>query len=140
MASLVPYVNFAGKTAEALDFYKSIFGGEADMTLAKDGPMAAQTPEERQNDVFHADYKADGFRLLASDMMSDAAGREVGNVFSLALMCDSKEQLQDWFDKLADGGKVVWPVRDSEWGSVYAQVVDKYGLQWMLNFDQAQTA
>jgi PhnB protein len=139
MAQLVPYINFAGKTSEALDFYKSIFGGEADVQLAKDGPMAAQTPPERQSDVFHADYNAGGFRLLASDMMSDAAGRVVGNVYSLALMCDSAEQLQEWFDKLADGGNVVWPVRDSEWGSIYAQVVDKYGLQWMLNYDKPKS-
>lgn len=140
MAELVPYVNFAGKTAEAIEFYKGIFGGEAQLILAKDGPMAQHTPEERQNDVFHAEYNAENFQLLASDMMSDAASWEVGNVFSLALMCDSKEQLQGWFDKLADGGNVVWPVRDSEWGSIYAQVVDKYGLQWMFNYEPPKAA
>jgi PhnB protein len=139
MATLSPYINFAGKTTEALEFYKSIFGGEAKVTLAKDGPVAAQTPEDKLSEVFHADYNAGGFRILASDMMIDDAGRDVGNVLSLALMCDSAEQLKGYFDKLADGGKVVWPVRDSEWGSLYGQVVDKYGIQWMLNFDK-QTA
>jgi len=135
MAELSPYINFAGKTAEALEFYKGVFGGEAEVTLAKDGPMAAQTPPEKQNDVFHADYDAGSFHMLGSDMMSGDAVPS-NNVISLAIMCDSGEQLQGYFDKLADGGNVVWPVRDSEWGSIYAQVVDKYGLQWMLNFDK----
>ena len=137
MAQVVPYINFAGKTSEALEFYKSIFGGKADMTLAKDSPNAGQTPPEKMEQVFHADYKADGVRLLASDMMSDAAGRVVGNVYSMAVMCDSSEQLHDWYAKLVEGGKEVWAPRDSEWGSVYGQCVDRYGLQWMLNYDKA---
>jgi len=135
MATLSPYVSFAGKTAEALEFYKGVFGGEANVTLAKDGPMSQQTPPEKMDQVFHADYNAGSFRMLASDMMSGDEA-PANNVISLALMTDSAEQLQEWFDKLAEGGKVVWPVRDSEWGSVYAQVVDKYGIQWMLNFDK----
>lgn len=138
MATINPYINFAGKTAEALEFYQSIFGGKTDVQLAKDGPMAAQTPPERQNDVFHAAFITEGFQILASDMMSDAAGRVVGNVYSLAIMCDSAEQLHEWFDKLSAGGKVVWPAADSEWGSIFGQVVDKFGIQWMLNFDKAQ--
>jgi PhnB protein len=135
MATLSPYISFAGKTAEALEFYKGIFGGEASVQMAKDGPNAAQTPPEKMDGVFHAEYNSDaGFQLLASDMMSDEM--HPGGDISLTLDCDSAEQLQEWFDKLADGGNVVWPVRDSEWGSVFAQVVDKYGIQWMLNYSK----
>jgi PhnB protein len=93
MASVVPYINFGGKTQEALAFYKDVFGGEADVTLAKDGPMGQQTPAEKMDEVFHADYKAGDIHILASDMMSDEAGRDAGNVYSLAIMCDSAEQL-----------------------------------------------
>ena len=138
MAELVPYINFADQGREAIEFYKSIFGGEADVTLVKDGPMAANSPKEWGDRIFHLDYKAGDIHILGSDIISDQAGKEVGNVFSLALMCDSAEQLQGYFDKLSDGGKVVWPAADSEWGSIFGQVVDKYGLQWMLNFDKKQ--
>lgn len=138
MATISPYINFAGKTQEALEFYKSIFGGEAHVQLAKDGPNAGNTPPEKMDGVFHAEYNAGaGFQLLASDMMSDTMHPD-GDI-SLAVTCDSAEQLQEWFDKLADGGNVVWPVRDSEWGSLYGQVVDRYGIQWMLNYDKQQT-
>lgn len=137
MAALEPYINFAGKTAEAIDYYKSIFGGDANVQLAKDGPLADKTPEDKLNQVFHADLTTPaGFHILASDMMSEDQ-QPVNNVISLALMTDTEEQLKDYFEKLSDGGKVVWPVRESEWGSTYAQVVDKYGVQWMLNFDKS---
>jgi PhnB protein len=134
MAQLTPYINFAGKTAEALEFYEAIFGGEADVQLAKEGPNAANTPADKLDQVFHSYYHNDHFAFMASDMMSDEAGRDVGNVLSLVLDCDSAEQLRDWFDKLADGGKVVWPVRDSEWGSMFAQATDKFGITWLLNY------
>lgn len=134
MATLSPYINFAGKTQEALEFYKSIFGGDTEIMLAKDGPMASQTPDDKQNDVFHSFYRTDHFTLMASDMMSDEADRQVGNVIALAFMNDSAEQLKEWFDKLADGGTVVWPIRESEWGDTYGQVTDKFGITWMLDY------
>lgn len=136
MAAIEPYINFAGKTAEALDFYKSVFGGKAEMQLAKDTPNAGNTPPEKLDQVFHGAVITEaGFTILGSDMMS-AGEQPVNNVISLALMTDSEAQLRDWFNKLSDGGKVVWPVRDSEWGSLYGQCVDKYGIQWMFNYDK----
>lgn len=134
MAALSPYINFAGRTAEALEFYKGIFGGETELQLAKDGPNAANTPSEKLGQVFHAFYRSPHFTLMASDMMTDEAGRNVGNTISLALMCDSSDQLCEWFDKLAEGGTATWEPRDSEWGSVFAQVSDKYSITWMLNY------
>lgn len=135
MAVVEPYINFAGKTVEAMEFYKGVFGGEVNVQLAKDGPNAGNTPADKLDQVFHADLDTGSFHLLGSDMMSD--NRRPDGDISLALMCDSAEQLRGWFDKFAEGGKVVWPVRDSEWGSVYAQVVDRYGIQWMLNYDKS---
>jgi PhnB protein len=137
MAAIEPYINFAGRTAQAMEFYQGVFGGNLSQQLAKDGPMAAQTPPEHQNDVFHADLNAGNFHILGSDMMSTDTP-PVNNVISLAVTCDSEEQLRAHFDKLVEGGSVVWPVRDSEWGSLYAQLVDKFGIQWMLNFDKSQ--
>ena len=134
MANVVPYINFADQGREAIEFYKSIFGGEAEINLVKDGPNAEQMPKDWAERIFHLDYKAGDIRILGSDIISDQAGRVPGNVYSLALMCDSAEQLHEYADKLADGGKVVWPAGESEWGDIFAQVVDKFGIQWMLNY------
>ncbi|HET7629959.1 MAG TPA: VOC family protein [Candidatus Saccharimonadales bacterium] len=134
MNKLVPYINFADQGKEAIEFYKSIFGGKADIQLVKDSPAAEGMPKEWGERIFHLFYKSGDIELMGSDVMSNQAGRIVGNVFSLAINCGSAEELQKYFDGLSAGGKVVWPVRDSEWGDVFAQVVDKFGLQWMLNY------
>lgn len=136
MTALSPYINFAGKTAEALEFYRSIFGGDTDITLVKDGPNGSNASPEDANKVFHAFYTTPDFTILAGDMISDEAGRVVGNVYSLALTCDGEDELRTYFDKLSDGGAVVWPVGDSSWDSIYGQVIDRYGIQWMLNFNK----
>lgn len=137
MAAVEPYINFAGKTAEAIEFYKGVFGGDATVQLAKDGPMADKTPSEQLDNVFHADLTTNaGFHILASDMMSSGK-QPVNTMISLALSPDSEEKLREYFTKLSEGGMVIWPVRDSEWGSIYAQVIDRYEVQWMLNFDKS---
>ena len=140
MAQIVPYINFADQGRAAIEFYKSIFGGEADITLVKDSPSASKMPKEWGERIFHLDFKAGGIHFLGSDIISDQAGKVAGNVYSLAITCDDATQLKDYFSKLSDGGKVVWEPRDSEWGSLFGQCVDKFGIQWMLNFDKsAQT-
>ena len=136
MAKIVPYINFADQGKEAIEFYKSVFGGNAEVQLVKNSPNAAQMPAEWGERIFHFDFKAGDIHLLGSDIMSDQAGKVVGNVHSLAIMCDNAEQLKEYFTKLSEGGKVVWEPRDSEWGSLYGQCVDKFGIQWMLNYDK----
>lgn len=136
MASLVPYINFADKGREMLDFYKSVFGGEVKITLVKDGPNAAQMPPDWAERIFHADFKAPGIRILGSDIISDQAGRVAGNVYSLALTCDSEDEIRGLFDKLKEAGKVVWPLQEAEWGGLFGQVVDKFDIQWMLDYEK----
>lgn len=140
MSTLVPYINFADRGREMLDFYKSVFGGAANITLVKDGPNASQMPPNWAERIFHADFKAPGVRILGSDIISDQAGRVAGNVYSLALMCDSKDEIKTLFDKLADGGKVVWPLKQAEWGGLFGQLVDKFDIQWMLDYEQTSGA
>ena len=136
MANIVPYINFADQGREAIEFYKSVFGGDAEVQLVKDSPAAAGMPKEWGERIFHLAFTAGDIHFYGSDVISDQAGKVVGNVHSVAINCDSEQQLKDWFKKLSDGGKVVWDVRDSEWGSVFGQCVDKFGITWMLNYDK----
>jgi len=140
MASLVPYINFADQGKEAVEFYKGVFGGDAEMQLVKDSPNAAAMPPEWGERIFHLAFTAGDIHFYGSDIMSDQAGKVVGNVYSLAVNCDSEAQLREWFGKLAEGGNVTWEPRDSEWGSVFAQVSDKFGITWMLNYQPPASA
>ncbi|HVS58758.1 MAG TPA: VOC family protein [Candidatus Saccharimonadales bacterium] len=136
MANIVPYINFADQGREAIEFYKRVFGGDAEVQLVKDSPAASGMPKEWGERIFHLAFSAGDIHFYGSDVISDQAGKVVGNVHSLAINCDNEDQLKEWFKKLSDGGKVVWDVRDSEWGSIFGQCVDKFGITWMLNYSK----
>lgn len=133
MATISPYINFADRTREAFEFYKGVFGGDYEYQLVKQSPSAEQMPAEWAERVYHGAFTSGDINIMGSDVLSDQAGRVVGNVHSLVLECDDADEMRKFFDGLAEGGKVVWPIADSEWGSLYGQVTDKFGIQWMLN-------
>lgn len=142
MAVIIPYVRFGGKAVEALGFYKSVFGGEPDITLVKDSAMAANMPAEMGGLVFHSELKSPrGVSIMASDLESQDTPLVKGNTIAMGIMCDSDEQLRDWSAKLAsNGGKVTWAPTDTDWGAVYGETLDQYGITWMLNFDKTPAA
>lgn len=137
MAEVVAYINFADRGKEQLEFYKGVFGGSYETTLVKDNPAAGQMNPEWGKRIMHADFKSGGIHLLGSDIISDQAGLERGNGYSLTILCDSEEQLKGYYAKLVDGGKEVWAPRVSEWGDIFGQCTDKFGVQWMLNYGKS---
>jgi PhnB protein len=126
MANIVPYINFAQNGQEAITFYKGVFGGDAEV----------QFKGER---VIHLDFQAGSIHFMGSDLQSDQAGLERGNGYSLVLNCDSEEQLRDFYAKLVDGGKEVFAPTDSGWGAIIAHCNDRFGVTWLMNYDNPQS-
>ncbi len=140
MATITPYINFADQGREAIEFYKSIFGGDAEINLVKDSAMAEQMPAEWGDRIMHLDFKAGDLRFMGSDIISDQAGKVAGNTYALTMQCDSAEQLKEYFAKLSDGGSIIMAPTDSSWGGIFAQCSDKYSVMWMLNYDKPAEA
>jgi PhnB protein len=129
MAKLNPYLNFYGRCTEAMNFYKSIFGGELQLMLAGDSPAKDQMPAELHNQVMHSHLKGSAIEIMGSDM---APSKPVeGNTVYLALICDSEDELKDYFSKLSEGGKVEQPVTKAFFGW-FGSLEDKFGKHWML--------
>ncbi|MBV8298591.1 MAG: VOC family protein [Candidatus Eremiobacteraeota bacterium] len=129
---LVPYVFFYGRCQEALDFYKSVFGGSYQAMRVADSPMKDQSPPEAANNIMHASFTAPGVKFFASD------GREVktvdpdaGNI-SLALNEVDGADAERIVKALADGGKLVMPLEPAFWGGRFAMVVDRFGNEWLI--------
>ncbi|MFN8252140.1 MAG: VOC family protein [Ferruginibacter sp.] len=131
MTQINAYLNFDGKTREAMSFYKECLGGELVMQKIAESPMAAQMPSELGAKILHSSLTNRGIVLMASDCM----GRSVtmGNNISLCINCSSEEEINNFFTSLSEGGKVNEPLQQSFWGATFGNLTDKFGITWILN-------
>jgi PhnB protein len=135
MAKLNPYLRFNdGKCREAMTFYQSCLGGKLSFQTVAESPMAKEIGAEAQNRIMHSTLKAPGIDLYGSDMIRDKA--TVGDNFSMSLECESEEEINSLFKKLSAGGEVFQPVEEVPWGAIFGMVTDKYGVEWMLNYQK----
>ena len=141
MATLNPYLNFAGNTEEAFDFYKSVFGVEIKfLQRFKDTPEAARVASGEREKVMHVALPVGkGNTLMATDALESMGHKlTVGNNISLSLETESKEEADKLFRGLSAGGKVNVPLADAFWGGYFGMVTDRFGIQWMVNYTKAQ--
>ena len=137
MTQINAYLNFNGNCREAMNFYRDCLGGDLHLMAVKDTPVVAHCPAGTENAIMHARLQGEGFLLMASDMISDGTYRP-GNNFSLAINCSSEEQIHSLFNRLSAGGTVFQPVRQEFWGGLFGMFTDRFGTQWMLNYEQKQ--
>jgi PhnB protein len=131
MSGLVPYVHFPGTAREALSFYADVFGGSAQLhTFAEFGR------DDGPDDAIAHGYLVDGPVVLfgADAARDEPAVRCEGMMLSLLGTADAS-RLRQWFSRLSEGGRVVDDLQQRPWGAFDGQVVDRYGLHWLIGFD-----
>ncbi len=132
---LHPYLSFRDTAREAMEFYRSVFGGQLDVTaFGAFGPV----PPEDAGKVMHAQLVTDaGLTIFASDT---AAGRPAPSGSSITLSvggpADDEAELRGWFAALADGGTVTMPLDVAPWGDTFGMVTDRFGTAWMVTITQ----
>lgn len=140
MAKMNPYLNFDGKTEEAFNFYKSVFGGEF-MSVHKMGDMpdGSQLPEGERNRIMHIALPIDEHTtLMGSDTVPSMGHKLVeGNNVQLSLHPENREEADRLFNGLSAGGQVEMPLQDTFWGAYFGSFKDKYGIQWMVNYQHS---
>ena len=135
MAKLNPFLRFNdSKCREAMNFYKECLGGELDFMTVGGSPMAKEMPADKQDLVMHSTLTKGDWVLIGSDMMRDKAA--IGDNVGVSLDCESEKEINDVFNKLAQGGDVFMKPEEQFWGAIFAMVTDKYGVEWMLNFQK----
>jgi PhnB protein len=131
---LNPYLTFNGDAREAMEFYRSVFGGELNLNTFGD----FGTPDAAIKDkIMHAQLETpDGYTLMGSDL---APGMPFtpGNTMTVSLSGDDAS-LRDYFDKLSAGGTVTMPLEKQMWGDEFGQLTDRFGIAWMVNIGQPQ--
>ncbi|HEX5541008.1 MAG TPA: VOC family protein [Micromonospora sp.] len=138
MASrLNPYVSFAGNARQAMEFYKSVFGGN--LTLATFGEFGAGDSPHADK-IMHAMLETpSGYTLMAADTPPDMEYNP-GNNIALSLSGDDADELRGYWDQLSLGGTVPMPLEKQMWGDEYGMCVDRFGIIWMVNISQPSQA
>ncbi len=134
---LNPYISFPGNAREAMEFYKTVFGGKLDLSTFGESGM---TEGVEPNQIMHAMLVAENdITLMASDTATGMREYVPGTNMSISLSGDNEEELTAYFDKLIEGGKVDQPLTKAPWGDTFGMCVDKFGVFWMVNITGKQS-
>jgi PhnB protein len=138
MPSLHPYLNFKGTTEEAFNFYKSVFGGEfATLMRFSEAPGTETLPEHLKSKIMHIALPIGNSMLMATDALEEMGQTLTqGSNMYISVNADSMEDGKRLFDALSAGGKVEMPFEKQFWGSHFGSLIDKFGIPWMMSFDE----
>jgi PhnB protein len=132
---LNPYVSFRDNAREAMEFYKSVFGGTLELHTFGEF-HAAQDPSE-ENLIMHSVLKGDnGITFMASDTPKRMEFKPDSRI-SMSLSGGDDTLLSGYFEKLSAGGQVIMPLEKAQWGDKFGMVTDQYGITWMANVSGA---
>ncbi|MGH8933475.1 MAG: VOC family protein [Egibacteraceae bacterium] len=128
---LNPYLGFKNNAREAMEFYKTVFGGKLAMHTFKEF-HASQDPSEDEK-IMHSMLEADnGITFMAADT-PNGMEYSAGTNMSMSLTGDNEAELRSYWEKLLAGGTAVMPLENAPWGDTFGMCTDKFGVQWMVN-------
>ena len=131
MTTLTPYLLFDGNCHQAMEFYKSCFGGELASMKVKDSPAKDSMPAVQQEKIINARLKSRNMEISASDWLRLDQTRIPGNTVCLYLSGGTPQELKALFEKLSVEADVTDPLKDTFYG-VYGALNDKFGVRWMF--------
>ena len=132
---LNPYISFAGNARQALEFYKSVFGGT--LTLNTYGDFGDKDSPEADK-IMHGMLETDSdYTLMCADT-PPGMDYNPGNNTAVSLSGDDGDELRGYWEKLAGGGTVQVALEKQMWGDEFGMCVDQFGIAWMVNIGQPQ--
>ncbi len=138
MATINPYLNFNGNAEEVFNFYKSVFGGEFAMIMRyKDAPPEHQMGETDGEKIMHMALPIGEHTILMGSDWPESYGKPIeGTNVSISISAETKEHADKVFNGLSAGGQVVMPMENTFWGSYFGMFNDKFGIHWMVSYDE----
>jgi PhnB protein len=123
------YVNFAGTCAEAFRFYEKHLGGRIGMLMTHaQAPQATPVPPDWKDAVLHARITIAGTELMGADIPTAEPMRSA----YLSVSVDNDGEAERIFSALAEGGKVFIPLGETFFATRFAQLRDRFGINWMI--------
>ena len=138
MASINPHINFNGNAEEAFKFYQSVFGGEFSKIVRFKELASEEFPvaQHEENKLMHIALPIGKSVLMANDV-PEVLGptNENENRSKIVASAESKEEADQLFNGLSKEGQIEMPLSDSPWGTYFGMFRDKYGIEWMIEYD-----
>jgi PhnB protein len=139
MAHINPHINFNGNAEEAFTFYKSVFGGEFSRVVRfKDmANPEFPIPEREHQKIMHIALPISATNTLMGNDVPEIFGKvnEKEHRSKICVHADSKQEADKIYTGLSEGGEIEMPIADSPWGSYFGMFRDKYGIEWMVEYD-----
>ena len=142
MAQVNPYLIFNGTCEAAFLFYQSVFGGEfpymgkfKDMPPSDDENCPPPSAEEAER-IMHVSLPIGDTVLMGSDSTSQSGDVAMGDNVFISINTESRSEADRIFNGLSAGGKVTMPMDNTFWGAYFGMFTDKFGIHWMINFDE----
>jgi len=140
------HLNFRGDARAALEFYRSVFGGELSVATYGDFGMPRELPGA-ENVVFGQVETAQGFRVMAYDIPGQSGGsargagstrRENGvtvtdQPFFVAVRGETLTEVEGYWAALSVGATIVEPLAASAWSPGFGMLTDGFGVTWILD-------
>jgi len=130
VTTLTTYLLFDGSCKQAMEFYKSCFGGELNLVKVGASPAKDYMPAAMHDRVVNARLKKGSIDISASDWLMPNRTPVRGNTVCLYLSGGTKQELTIFFDKLSEGAEVTDPLKEQFHG-LYGALDDKFGVRWM---------
>ncbi len=127
MREIHAYLTFEGNCRKAMQFYAKCL----------DGDLHLMVPPEAKDRIMHARLQKGPAVLMASDTMPGHPFQQ-GNNFSVVMNCEPAEEIERLFGSLGERGQVTMPLQNAFWGARFGMLTDRFGIQWMFNFEKAK--
>ncbi|MCX2483723.1 VOC family protein [Pedobacter sp. MR2016-24] len=143
MRTINPWINFNGNAEEAFTFYKSVFGGDFTKIIRFKDLSNDEFPVEEKdaNKIMTIVLPIGKHNVLIANDVPDFMGpvSENENRSKISISADSREEAEKLFNGLSAGGEIEGPIGDSPWGTYAGMFRDKYGIEWIVEFDPTYT-
>ena len=129
MVRMNTYVNFRGNCAEAFRYYEKHLAAKVGMMMTHaQSPDQSHIGPEWREAVLHANIGIGDNELMAADIPNAEPMRSA----YLTLRVDSDIEAERVFAALSDGGRVLMPLEETFFASLFGQVRDRFGINWMI--------
>jgi len=142
MTTVNIYLNFDGTCEAAFQFYKSVFGGDfshfSRHTVMFPGANEDTIREKELNRVLHVALPISNETcIMGNDVAPDwSRNLRVGNNCNISINVDSRQEADRLFNTLSEGGNITMPMAVAFWGAYFGMFIDRFGIHWLVNFDE----